>query len=52
MAGRLTVASDRDARGRAAALAERAHGLGWRVDLLAPGTGRDFNGLLREGVDA
>lgn len=53
-AGRLTVACDGDPAGRAAALAlaARAHGLGWRVDMLDPGTGRDFNDLLREGVTA
>ena len=52
--GRLTVAFDGDAPGRSAglALAERAHALGWAVDLLDPGTGADFNDLLRKGVPA
>ncbi|QYK43563.1 MAG: toprim domain-containing protein [Paracoccaceae bacterium] len=52
--GRLTVACDGDAPGRAAALmlAERAYGLGWRVGLLDPGDGADFNDLLRKGVAA
>lgn len=50
--GRLTVASDGDAPGRAAALAlaERARAGGWRVDYLDPGDRRDFNDLLREGM--
>ena len=53
-AGRLTVACDGDPAGRAAALAlaARAHAGGWRVDLLDPGDGRDFNDLLRDGVTA
>jgi hypothetical protein len=51
-AGGLTVACDGDAPGRAAALAlaERAHAGGWRVDILDPGTGADFNDQLREGM--
>lgn len=46
--GRLTIAPDGDAPGRAAAhiLAERAHGLGWRVAFLDPGDGRDWNDIL------
>lgn len=50
--GRLTVACDGDAPGRAAALAlaERAHADHWLVDLIDPGDGRDFNDLLRYGV--
>lgn len=52
--GRLTIAVDGDVPGRAAgnALAERAHMLGWAVDLLDPGTAADFNDLLRKGVIA
>lgn len=47
-AGRLTVACDGDAPGRAAAhaLAERAHALGWTVGILDPGAGADFNDIL------
>ncbi|MGJ3231735.1 MAG: DUF7146 domain-containing protein [Oceanicaulis sp.] len=46
--GNLTVASDGDDAGRAAAraLAERAHALGWRVTIADPGDGRDFNDVL------
>lgn len=46
--GRLTIAVDGDAPGRAAghALAERAHALGWQVSILDPGTGTDFNDIL------
>lgn len=48
-AGRLTIACDGDAPGRAAAvvLAERAQALGWTVGLLDPGDGRDWNDVLR-----
>lgn len=47
-AGRLTIAPDGDAPGRAAAhdLAERAHALGWAVGLLDPGNGADWNDIL------
>ena len=47
---RLTIACDGDGPGREAAyaLAERAHGLGWQVSTLDPGTGRDFNDILLE----
>lgn len=47
--GRLTIAQDGDAPGRAAALdlAARAHGLGWQVDRIDPGDGADFNDLLQ-----
>lgn len=47
-AGRLTIACDGDGPGRDAAhaLAERAHGLGWQVGILDPGTGADFNDIL------
>src|SRR6056297_221745 len=45
---RLTIASDGDAAGRAAAnaLAERAHALGWQVSLLPAPDGRDWNDIL------
>jgi len=47
-AGRLTIAADGDGPGREAAhaLAERAHALGWKVTILAPGNGADFNDIL------
>ena len=46
--GRLTIATDGDAPGRAAghALADRAHALGWQVSILDPGDGADFNDIL------
>jgi phage/plasmid primase-like uncharacterized protein len=46
--GRLTIACDGDTAGREAAhaLAECAHGLGWMVGILDPGTGADFNDIL------
>ena len=46
--GRLTIAADGDGPGREAAhaLAERAHGSGWQVGILDPGTGADFNDIL------
>ncbi len=46
--GRLTIACDGDKPGREAAhaLAERAHGSGWQVGILDPGTGADFNDIL------
>ena len=52
--GRLTIACDGDTAGREAAhaLAERAHGLGWQVSILDPGTGRDFNDILQERAAA
>jgi len=52
--GRLTIATDGDQPGREAghALAERAHGLGWQVSILDPGTGRDFNDILQERAAA
>lgn len=45
---RLTIASDGDAAGRAAAnaLAERADALGWQVSLLPAPDGRDWNDIL------
>lgn len=47
--GRLTIATDGDKPGRDAAhaLAERAHELGWQVGILDPGTGADFNDILK-----
>jgi phage/plasmid primase-like uncharacterized protein len=46
--GRLTIAPDGDAAGRAAAqaLATRAHGMGWQVSLLPAPDGRDWNDIL------
>lgn len=46
--GRLTIAPDGDAAGRAAAqaLATRAHGIGWQVSLLPAPDGRDWNDIL------
>lgn len=46
--GRLSIAQDGDPPGRAAALdlATRAAALGWKVSLLDPGDGNDFNDLL------
>jgi phage/plasmid primase-like uncharacterized protein len=46
--GRLTIATDGDAPGRAAgnALADRAHALGWQVALLPAPDGRDWNDIL------
>jgi hypothetical protein len=50
-AGRLVIGADGDDAGRAAAhaLAERASGCGWKVTILAPPEGLDFNDLLRGG---
>lgn len=47
---RLTLASDGDDPGRAAAhaLATRASGLGWRVSLLPAPDGRDWNDVLQK----
>ena len=46
--GRLTIASDGDKPGHAAAfaLAERAHALGWEVALLPAPDGFDWNDVL------
>ena len=46
--GQLVIAGDGDQPGRAAvhALANRAHALGWRVSLIDPGEGADFNDIL------
>lgn len=46
--GRLTIATDGDAPGRAAghALADRAHALGWQVSLLPAPDDRDWNDIL------
>ena len=48
--GQIAIAQDGDPQGREAAkhLAKRAHGLGWRVSILDPGNGRDFNDILKE----
>jgi hypothetical protein len=53
-AGRLTVACDGDGPGReaATALAERAHAMGWRVGILDPGTGADWNDILTGKAEA
>ena len=47
--GRVTIATDGDAPGRAAgnALAERATALGWTVSLLPAPDGRDWNDILQ-----
>lgn len=47
-AGDLGIACDGDPEGREAAqvLARRAHASGWRVSILDPGDGRDFNDIL------
>lgn len=47
---RLTIASDGDAAGRAAAqmLAERAYKLGWTVSFLHAPDGKDWNNVLME----
>lgn len=47
----LVIGADGDDAGRAAAhaLAERASGCGWKVTILAPPEGADFNDLLRSG---
>lgn len=49
--GDLVIAPDGDAPGRRAAeaLAQRAHGLGWQVRLLAAPDGRDWSDLAMEG---
>ena len=48
--GRLTIATDGDAAGRAAGqvLATRAHALGWQVSVLPAPEGRDWNDILNE----
>lgn len=45
---RLTIATDGDAPGKAAGykLAERAHALGWSVNMLPAPDGRDWNDIL------
>lgn len=47
-AGHVVIAGDGDQPGReaGAALAARAHALGWQVSLIDPGTGADFNDVL------
>jgi hypothetical protein len=49
--GALVIFADGDTAGRsaAAALAERASGLGWQVYIVDPGDGRDANDMLRAG---
>ncbi len=53
--GELIIASDNDdaGAGRCAAetLAQKAHGLGWRVSLWPAPIGMDWNDALRAGVD-
>ena len=46
--GQLVIAGDGDQPGREAAhvLANRAHAFGWRVSLIDPGEGADFNDIL------
>lgn len=48
--GQIAIACDGDLAGRDAAkyLAGKAHALGWRVSILDPGEGRDFNDILKE----
>lgn len=48
--GAMAIAADADPEGRAAAqaLAQRAHAANWRVSILDPGEGRDFNDILKE----
>jgi len=48
--GQLAIAADGDPQGREAAkvLAKQAHAKGWRVSILDPGNGRDFNDILKE----
>ena len=45
---RLVIAGDGDRPGREAshALATRAHSLGWKVSMLDPGNGADFNDVI------
>jgi hypothetical protein len=52
--GRLTIASDGDAAGRAAtqSLATRAHGIGWQVSVLPAPDGRDWNDILTKKGEA
>ena len=46
--GSLIIATDGDASGReaGAALADRAHALGWKVSIMAAPDGQDFNDVL------
>lgn len=46
----LAIATDADPEGRKAAqsLAQRAHLAGWRVSILDPGEGQDFNDILKD----
>lgn len=50
----LLIAMDNDRAGQNAAyaLADRAHALGWKVSMIQPPPGRDFNDLLQSEVMA
>lgn len=52
MPGHLVIAPDGDRPGQKAAhdLAEKAAGLGWRVEMLTPPEGQDWNDVLQEGT--
>lgn len=52
--GRITIATDGDDAGRDAGreLADRAHGLGWKVSILPAPQSHDWNDILRRGVAA
>lgn len=52
--GQITIATDGDDAGRAAGreLADRAHGLGWKVSILPAPQGRDWNDVLKREVAA
>lgn len=52
--GRITIATDGDDAGRDAGrdLADRAHGLGWKVRILPAPEGQDWNDVLMRGVAA
>lgn len=52
--GRITIATDGDDAGQDAGreLADRAHGLGWKVSILPAPLGRDWNDVLKRGVAA
>ena len=52
--GRITIATDGDDAGQDAGreLADRAHGMGWKVSILPAPKGRDWNDVLKRGVAA
>lgn len=52
--GRITIATDGDDAGQDAGreLADRAHGLGWKVSILPAPKGRDWNDILKREVAA